>query len=199
MRKPCGTHLYIDYDSSREDDLQATLLTAPAFLKTSVALSPGASAAAVTTHGQSSVSSTAATAASNTIRTSRISRPVSSQSSTSFAGASTIARPGATLYSSLRLYLCVKSGQEHKFPSIDIRPHTTDRDFFLDLKRKYQHARGRLRHCFSVWRYAHCQFFEVGHQTLSEFVSHQLTIQVPQVSLWQWAANKDRLPRSAIW
>ncbi|KAF7195260.1 hypothetical protein HII31_03466 [Pseudocercospora fuligena] len=65
------------------------------------------------------------------------------------------------LVTSHRVYLCVNRGDGHKIPEIPLTPDTMDMDFFTDLKDQYLRARGRLRRVFSMWRFSHCEFYEL--------------------------------------
>ncbi len=56
--------------------------------------------------------------------------------------------------------MLVKRADTHLMSQIDVR-QLCDNTFFQSLRKEYRRLRGWLRNLFSVWRYSHCDFYQV--------------------------------------
>jgi hypothetical protein len=61
------------------------------------------------------------------------------------------------------VYLCIRTGGHSFRPScLRFDGERTDRDFYRELKARYNASRGLRRRCLSIWRFSHCEFYRVG-------------------------------------
>lgn len=69
---------------------------------------------------------------------------------------------GWTNWQSLKyvVILAVLSGPDVKLAQIDVKPAASDR-FFPDMRKRYLELRGPLALWFGIWKYSHCDFFQV--------------------------------------
>ena len=66
------------------------------------------------------------------------------------------------IFSPLFVFLGVALGDEHRLTQIEIVDKKDD-TFYEELKRSYKATKGILRRVFSIWKYAHCEFFKVAY------------------------------------
>jgi hypothetical protein len=62
----------------------------------------------------------------------------------------------------LHVFLLVRVGMVTKVSQIVINKETTSPVFFKNLRLDYFRLRGFLRTWFGVWRYSHCDFYQVS-------------------------------------
>ena len=75
-------------------------------------------------------------------------------------GYSTATNDDTLLSTSLFVFLGVGLGDENRLAQIEIIDKQDD-TFYEELKRSYNTAKGIVRRVFSIWKYAHCEFFQV--------------------------------------
>jgi hypothetical protein len=97
----------------------------------------------------------------------------------------------------LRVLLVVRIGQIHTLSQIQLRARNwTTAQFFGSLRCEYNRLRGHARQLFSVWRFSHCDFYQVCFSPPQTPIqtNHPLVREVRCLCLY--SKKERRLPRS---
>ena len=66
------------------------------------------------------------------------------------------------VFGPLFVFLGIGLGDENRLAQIKIVDKKDD-TFYEELKKSYKATKGILRRVFSIWKYAHCEFFKVTY------------------------------------